>query len=75
MDLSQAFYTINHTILLEKLAFDGLDTTALVLFQDYLSNRKQFVNYKDYHSNFSTITTGVPQGSIFRTSFLYILTI
>ena len=64
MDLSKAFDTINHKILLEKLAFYGLDTTALALIQDYLSNRKQFVSYKDYHSNFNTVTTGVPQGSI-----------
>ena len=64
MDLSKAFDTINHKILLEKLAFYGLNTTALALIQDYLSNWKQFVSYKDYHSNFNTVTTGVPQGSI-----------
>ena len=64
MDLSKAFDTINHKILLEKLAFYGLDTTALALIQDYLSNQKQFVSYKDYHSNFNIVTTGVPQGSI-----------
>ena len=37
---------------------------ALNWFKDYLTNRKQVVQYKDKVSKMSTITTGVPQGSI-----------
>ena len=40
MDLSKAFDTINHELLLAKLHAYNLDVNALVLIQDYLSNRK-----------------------------------
>ena len=45
VDLSKAFDTINHQILLEKLADYGVTVhgKSLNLFKSYLSNRKQFV--------------------------------
>ena len=64
LDFSKAFDTIDHDILLHKLSHYGIKDTTLSWFKSYLSNRTQFVQYKDIASTELTITTGVPQGSI-----------
>ena len=64
LDLSKAFDTISHTILLEKLKKYGFDSMALKWFASYLSNRMQCVEYKSTMSSLSPIYKGVPQGSI-----------
>ena len=64
MDLSKAFDTINHHILLTKLQTYGLDQKSIALFESYLTNRQQCVIYENVLSEFTTVTTGVPQGSI-----------
>ena len=43
LDLSKAFDTIDHNILLHKLRFHGLDGSTLLLFENYLSNRRPYV--------------------------------
>ena len=63
-DLSKAFDTLDHDILLDKLSYYGVKETALSLLKSYLSNRKQYVEYLNTTSNFTDIKTGVPQGSI-----------
>ena len=64
LDLSKAFDTLDHRILLHKLHYYGIRNTALALFESYLSHRYQYVNYNDNISNELLIKTGVPQGSI-----------
>lgn len=64
LDLSKAFDTLDHNILLNKLKYYGITDTAHKLFESYLSNRLQYVEYKDKMSERLSISTGVPQGSI-----------
>ena len=64
MDLSKAFDTANHHILLEKLEHYGFRGVALEWFKNYLTNRKQMVNYKSVNSDTLVVSCGVPQGSV-----------
>ena len=64
MELSMAFCTLNHDILLDKLSYYGVEGTALQWFDSYLSNRSMYVEIDNMKSSVRTLTTGVPQGSI-----------
>lgn len=64
MDLSKAFDTMNHNILLQKLTHYGIRGTALKWFNNYLVNRKQFVSFQSVNSPSLNVLCGVPQGSI-----------
>ena len=64
IDLSKAFDCIDHDILLKKLHHYGLSGNSYLLMQNYLSNRKQYIEHDNVQSEFRNLTTGVPQGSI-----------
>ena len=64
MDLSKAFDTLNHSILLDKLNYYGIKKCSLQLIKSYLANRSQYVEHNGIKSDYSPISTGVPQGSI-----------
>ena len=65
IDLSKAFDTVDHEILLSKLQYFGIEGKYLKWFQSYLCNRKQFITFgNNKQSNLLRINCGVPQGSI-----------
>ena len=69
VDLSKAFDVVNHKILINKLENYGICGKNLLWFNRYMSNRKQYLEYKDNFNkqkstNLREIRCGVPQGSI-----------
>ena len=64
MDLSKAFDTLNHDLLIAKLHAYGFEYKSLLLIKSYLSNRWQRTKINTSFSSWSELTTGVPQGSV-----------
>ena len=60
IDLSKAFDTLDHNILLNKLRYYLIKDTSLALFKSYLANRQQYVFVNDTKSDLLDINTGVP---------------
>ena len=65
LDLSAAFDTIDHGILLSRLKSRyGIHGNALSWFESYLNGRSQFININGFASKVTPLPFGVPQGSI-----------
>lgn len=62
-DVANAFDSVNHTILIQKLSTNGIRGIQLNWFMSYLKNRSQFVSVSDCISDLGTIYFRVPQGS------------
>uniref|UniRef100_A0A3B4GSU8 Reverse transcriptase domain-containing protein n=1 Tax=Pundamilia nyererei TaxID=303518 RepID=A0A3B4GSU8_9CICH len=65
LDLSAAFDTVDHCILLDRLEhFIGVTGNVLSWLRSYLSGRSQTVNFKNDLSETCAVGHGVPQGSV-----------
>ena len=72
LDLRKAFDVINQDILLSKLDKAGITGTSYQWFKSYLTDRKQFVTYKETQSEVMDLNYGVPQGSFLGPSLFSI---
>ncbi len=64
VDLSKAFDTVNHEILLKKLEIYGIRGIAKKLIGSYLKNRRQTVKVNSVQSSSREVVCGVPQGTV-----------
>ena len=64
LDLSKAFDSINHNLLIQKLCYLGLDKNSVKWISSYLENRLHITKFQNFTSNEHQAETGVPQGSI-----------
>ena len=64
MDLSKAFDTINHELLIAKLYAYGFSLEALKIVHSYLSDRWHRTKIDGSHINWKKILSGMPQGSV-----------
>ena len=65
LDLSAAFDTVDHSILISKLHDSfGVNGTATAWFESYLMSHTQFVSVNDCRSTQRSLERGVPQGSV-----------
>ena len=72
IDLSKAFDTLDHSILLDKLNYYGIRDVAKNLLHSYLSNRYQYVDFNGSKSSTKVVDTSVPQGLILGSLLLLI---
>ena len=72
MDLSKAFATLNHNLLVAKLEAYGLDLNAASFIKSYYTNRYQRCKIGDSFSEWERIIAGVAQGSILGSIFFNI---
>jgi retron-type reverse transcriptase len=64
LDLTKAFDTIDHKLLISKLEHYGIRGCALSWFISYLENRTQYTSVNNSESSVKNVRFGVPQGSI-----------
>ena len=64
LDLSKAFDTVNHDILLGKFEHYGIRGLALEWVKSYLCNRLQYVEFNGISSSYKEILCGVVHGPL-----------
>ncbi len=72
LDLSKAFDTLDHKILLEKLKDYVITGDVHKLMKSYITNRPLYVEIYGAKSKLLNNTTGVPQNSILGPQFFII---
>ena len=72
LDLSKAFDSVDHNIFLAKLYSHGIHVIVYEWFASYLTNRVQFFSIGNTTSTSTSVTCGVPQGSVLG-SLLFLL--
>ena len=73
IDLSKAFDTVDHAILLKKLEIYRITGASLAWFRSYLTNIKQYICINnDTKTNEQKVTGEVPQGCILGPLFFLI---
>ena len=73
LDIREAFDTVNHQILSDKMHCYGIRDGELLFFRSYLQNRTQCCSVNGHISTLQKVTCGVPQGSIFEPLLFIIL--
>ena len=69
-DLEKAFDSVNHSLLIKKLSYYGINGKSKLLIESYLTNRYQTVQLNSSRTNSNTVSGwtkvnhGVPQGSV-----------
>ena len=71
MNLSKAFDTLNHDLLIAKLEACGFSATSLSEIRGYLDKRLQKTNVSSDFSLWKEVFSGVPQGTFTQLSFRY----
>ena len=74
LDLSTAFDTVDHQLLLSDFSDCGVEGTALSLLESYLKNREQYVAIGESRSEPTALQYGVPQGSVLGPVLLTVYT-
>ena len=72
VDYKKAFETLDHNILLHKLKIYGFSDKSLAWIRSYLENRKHTVYCNNTISRETTVSDGVPQGSVLGPSLFII---
>ena len=71
VDLKKVFDTVDHQILIQKLAHYGIRSSELVWFKSYLSNRSQFTRVNGVDSKVQNIGIGVPKARVLVLYYFY----
>ena len=72
VDLSKAFDSIDHSLLLSKLQALGIEGSELAWFADYLKGKQQSVVINSVPSQWKQVIRGVPQGSMLEPLLLLV---